>query len=67
MFKIIFTAALVCAAVSARAAEPEMPSGVTCADVRRYVAHYGRAGAKALALLKGYSQRQISEAEKCLK
>lgn len=47
--------------------EPELPAGVTCELVRAKVAQHGRRAARAWAGLRGYSQNQIREAEKCLR
>lgn len=61
-------AALLCLAASAvLAAEPKLPPGISCADVRARVAEYGKTVAFGWALANGYSMAQIREARKCLR
>jgi len=47
--------------------EPQLPPGVTCAQVREAVAQYGCVRAFAWALRQGYSLKEIREAARCLK
>lgn len=54
-------------AASLARAEPQLPAGVTCADVRARVAEYGYARAIYWARQNGYSWSQIAEAKKCLR
>jgi hypothetical protein len=57
----------ICLAVSTAArAEPALPAGYSCADVRAAVEKYGRPRAIRLAKRKGASAEQIAAAEKCL-
>lgn len=49
------------------AAEPKLPEGVTCSDVRAHVAQYGKIAAYAWAKLQGYTAQEIREAKKCLR
>jgi len=48
------------------ASEPQLPPGVTCADVRAMVLQYGQIAAHAWARLHGFSSAQIKEARKCM-
>jgi len=41
------------------AADPDLPAGYSCEDVRRIVAEHGKAEAVAWALRQGLSIRQI--------
>jgi hypothetical protein len=47
--------------------EPQLPAGVTCADIRSAVDTYGLPTAIWWARQKGYSWTQIFEAKKCLR
>jgi len=60
MLTVIFLAA-------ALTREPQLPPGVTCADIRSSVDTYGLATAIWWARQKGYSWAQIFEAKKCLR
>jgi hypothetical protein len=59
---------LVCgAAAMAHGREPELPPGVSCADVREKIAELGRFKAVAAAIERGATWHQIREALKCLR
>lgn len=60
-------ALLLILAASAFAAEPKLPAGYSCEDVRAKVAEVGRIRAIALAIEAGATWRQIREAQKCLR
>lgn len=47
-------------------AEPRLPAGVNCADIKAKVAEHGYAKAIYWARQHGYSWAQIAEARKCL-
>ncbi len=47
-------------------ASPANAFQLTCADVRFYVAQYGKAKVIAYALRNGMTRRQIREAKRCL-
>lgn len=47
--------------------EPQLPPGITCAQVRQLVAQHGYFKALLWAREHGYSWHQIAEAKKCLK
>jgi hypothetical protein len=48
-------------------AEPRLPPGITCEQVRALVAEHGYAKAVYWARANGYSWAQIYEAKKCLR
>lgn len=54
-------------AALATPAPPRLPDGVTCEQVRAWVAAHGEARAIAWALRQGYSWRDIGEARRCLR
>lgn len=54
------------AIILALAAEPDLPAGATCEQVRALVAEHGKPKALAWALRHGYSWKQIREARRCL-
>lgn len=56
-----------CVIAIGHAAEPDLPAGYTCADVRAKVAELGRIKALAAALERGATWKQIREARKCLR
>jgi len=47
--------------------EPQLPPGVSCADIRAAVDAHGLAAAIWWARQNGYSWTQIFEAKKCLR
>lgn len=63
---LIVLAFLVLAWLTGARAEPRLPAGVTCADVRAKVAEHGRIYAYAWARLHGYSKAEIEQAKRCL-
>lgn len=65
--RAIVVAVLIAFAPPAKAAEPRLPPGYTCQDVRDKVAQYGRFTAKIWAFANGFTRDQIREAEKCLR
>jgi len=59
--------ALVFMTMEAVAADPKLPDGFSCSDVRAKVEEHGQYIAYAWARLHGYSRYQIKQARKCLK
>ena len=47
-------------------AEPQLPAGASCDQIRALVAEHGKAKALAWAIRNGYSWTDIREARKCL-
>lgn len=68
--KVFLWAGLIAAAIVLTAAgaagAAELPPGVDCQMVRRYVTQHGKFKSLAWAIRQGYSAEQIREARKCL-
>jgi hypothetical protein len=67
-WKVAFCAVLFLLALTACAfsAEPRLPAGYTCTDIRENVKKYGYWPALLWAKANGFTPEQIAEAKRCL-
>ena len=64
---VLLLAVAVLLTVCVRARAADLPEGVDCATIRRYVQQHGQSKALIWALENGYTLAQINAARKCLR